>query len=216
MRPIFTFVKTVFNKIQQHKTMTKYFLTSLLLLLFTQLATAQLRLEKVGSHATKSIPIGTTIDLQFPTKTSKPDCECFQRYGGILRSVSKEGVELEMTYQQRVWVDDSKVGFNESKQIKQPADPLKTQMSLTKIQSITVHKPDAANIQNAAALFIALAIINNLFIAPHVENPLGKTLRNAGYITMAAGIAVAFIPTKKTYHFEQPKDGGKTLWKLKN
>ena len=196
--------------------MKKHLLTSVFILIFTGYAMAQLTLQKVGSKKIKVIPIGTLIEVKLPTKTSRADCDCYKAYQGHLKKVGDKTVSMILNYEITETVDENNVGIKEVKQFKQPKDSMVMQIPLTKTLAISRFSQSNVSYQNLGGVIFVLSAISNLFIAPHLDNPFGRSLRNIGYGGMALGLSTAFLKTKKVYNFEQPKNGNKTLWKLSN
>lgn len=196
--------------------MKKHLLTFVFILVCISCTTAQLTLQKVGNKTKKVIPIGTLIEVKLPTKTSRPDCECFQSYTGELKKSSDNAVELVLTQQDRITVDENNVDINERKFFHYSKDSVITQIPLTKPLTITYFSKSNLAYRDLGGVLTLLAVASNLFIAPHFEPSISKPLRNIGYGAMALGISTALLKTKKVYHLQQPKSGKKTLWKLNN
>ena len=196
--------------------MAKHAFTALFLFIFTGFTTAQLTLQQVNGTKKRVIPVGTSIDLTFPNKTSGQPHLAFHKYGGKLKNVTSNSIDLVLTYENAHFMNENGVKIQQYRYTKQPDTPMITQMPLNKLQSITVLKDKNRKISDASFFVFSLAVLSNIFIAPHLKAPYNKTVRNAGYVVMGVGLSVAFIPTRRTYYLEQPKDGSKTLWKLVN
>ena len=196
--------------------MKKHLFTSVFILIFTGYAMAQLTLQKVGSKKTKVIPIGTLIEVKLPTKTSRPDCDCYHSYRGYLKKVETDGVSMIIMEENHVTVDENNVGISELREFKHPKDSMVMRVPLTKTLAISRFSEGTKSLQNLGGVVILLSIASNLFIAPHLKPELGTPLRNYGYGAMALGITTFFIKNPKVYHLQQPKNGNKPLWKLNN
>jgi hypothetical protein len=198
--------------------MKKHALIALFIFLFSNLATAQLTLKKMESNRKISLPIDALIEIKLPTKTSRPDCDCFQSYKGYLKSVEDSIVNLVLIETNRETADDSKSDIREKHIITQPKTPIMTRVPLSKVLAINRYSETTANLQQVGGIFLILSILSNLFLAPQISGEGGNIVKNVGYGTMAFGAATFLLPTKKTFYFEQPKKdkNKKTLWKLGN
>jgi hypothetical protein len=195
--------------------MTKHILTYAFFLIFTQLASAQLTLQEVDGKKKHVIPINSTIDLTFPTKTFGQQPElAFNRYLGYLKTVSKTSIGVVIVYEYRKFIDENGINTQLTRAIKPPDTPMIIQIPLKQLQSITHHYPKNVNVSNVGTSFILLAIVSNIFIAPHLKSPNDKVFRNAGFIAMGVGLSIAIIPNEKKYYLEQPKGKKKRLWQL--
>jgi hypothetical protein len=196
--------------------MKKHAFTYFFLLIFSFSIHAQLTLQQVNGSKKHTIPVGTSIEMTFPSKTSGIPEAAFHRYQGKLKAVTDLGINVVMTYENRDFIDENEVKIREVKFINPPDTPLITQIPFKKMLSITEFYPKNRKLSNASFYVFAIAVLSNIFVAPHLKAPYNQTVRNAGYIVMGVGLAVAFVPTRHTYYLEQPKNGNKKLWKLVN
>jgi hypothetical protein len=194
--------------------MTKHVLTYVFLFFFTHFVSAQLTLQQVDGTAKHVIPFGTSISMTFPIKTSWLPEKAYQIYNGLLKNVDKTGIGVVMTYQSRYYTNENGVTIQEYRDIHPPDTPVIVQIPFTKMQSIVQLYPKNRKISNVGFYVFALAVVSNIFIAPHLKEPYNKTVRNTGFIVMGIGLTTALIPTKKRFYLEQPKDGNKKLWKI--
>jgi hypothetical protein len=204
----------IFSKSKNSKTMTKHVLIGTFLLFFAHLATAQLTLQQVGGTKKRVIPVDTKIDLNFPTKTSGEPEAANKLYFGRLKNADKTSIGVVLTYENRTFTSENGVKMQLTRAIHPPDTPMIMQIPLTQLKSIVEDYPINVKVSNAGAVLLFAAIVSNLFIAPHLSAPNDKAFRNAGFIAMGMGISTAFIRRKKTYYFEQPKGGNKTLWQV--
>lgn len=196
--------------------MKKHVLTVLFLVIFTGFATAQLTLRQVENGHKKTLPIGALIEIKLPTKTSRPDCNCYEAYKGYFKKVEKDNIYLVLTNYTRETVDDNKAGLTEITTFQQPEDSSITRIPTAKILAINRYSESNAAFKNMGGILVTLATLSNLFLAPQLDADSGKKLRNGGYVVIGVGILTALLPTKKTFYFEQPKNKKKMLWQLSN
>lgn len=196
--------------------MAKHVFTALFLFIFTGFTMAQLTLEQVDGTKKHVIPVGSVIDLTFPTKTSGASKDAFCIYSGQLKNVSKTSIDVVLTYENRYFVNENGVKIQNRKAIQPPDSPMITQMPLVQLDCITQQLPKNRVISNAGLTVFALAVLSNIFVAPHLKTPNNTIVRNVGYLVMGGGLAIAFVPTRKKYYLQQPVSGSKTLWKIAN
>jgi hypothetical protein len=196
--------------------MKKHAITYFFLLIFSFSIHAQLTLQRVNGSKKHKIPVGTSIQMTFPNKISESPETAFHKYQGKLKTVTDLGINVVLTYENHDFVNENGVKIQEVKFINPPDTPLITQIPFKKMLSITEFYPKNRKLSNASFYVFALAVLSNIFVAPHLKAPYNQTVRNAGYVTMAVGLSAAFVPTRRTYYVEQPKNGNKKLWKLVN
>jgi hypothetical protein len=196
--------------------MKKHALAALFLFFSIFFLNAQLTLQQVGGNKKHVIPIETLIDMTFPAKTSSTSELAFDKQGGYFKSINKTSINVVLTYRNYYFTDENGVIIQETRRINPPDTPMITQVPLANLQSILQYYPPNKNISNIGFTFFLLAIVNNIFVAPHLRAPYNTTVRNAGYAVMGVGLSFALIPNRKTYYLEQPKGKNKTLWRLVN
>lgn len=195
--------------------MKKHALTCAFLSFFTHFAYAQLTLQRVDGNKKHVIPIGTLIDLTFPTKTKEKPEDAFQLYGGKLKKGHSTGVDIVLTFKQHYFVNENGTTVRDVERIRPSDTPAILQIPLTKMRAIVVYTSQKkVDIRDAGAYLFFAAIVSNLFVAPHLGEQQSKMVRNAGFIAMGLGLTVGLLPHRKTYYLEQPQGGNKKLWKI--
>ena len=191
----------------------------ILFLFNSQIGVAQLTLQKVNSSRMKVIPLGSELTIKFPTKTARKDCDCFQSYTGTLKYATKDSVTMELKSEERYFAQDtnffktiqtyySQSDKENTYQSAAVTIPLKVALSLEKSHL------GMRDVNNAGGVLIVLAIINQLIVSPLYDAESRKTSDKISYGTFGLGLILALLPNHKTYHIQQPKEGGKSLWQF--
>jgi hypothetical protein len=196
--------------------MKKYALTCLILCLLSSLAVAQLTLKKTENNRTIDLPLGSLIEVKFPTETRRPDCNCFETYKGYLRSVQTDSIGLVIIEKNRETIDDNKAAISDKFTFRHTQKAILSRIRTS--NALVIHDYSLRNqdLKKVGGTFILLSIVSNLFFAPAVGGNFEKTLRNMGYGGMVFGAATFLLPTKRSFYLSQPKNKKKTLWKLDN
>ena len=191
----------------------------ILFLFNSQIGEAQLTLQKVNSSRMKVIPLGSELTIKFPTKTARKDCDCFQSYTGILKYATKDSVTMELTSEERYFAQDTdffktiRTDYaisNEKNTYRNPTVTIPLKVALS-VEKSYLHTQET---NNAGGVLIVLAIINQLFVSPLYDAESRKTSDKISYGTFGLGLILALLPNHKTYHIQQPKEGGKSLWQF--
>jgi hypothetical protein len=179
------------------------------------LLTAQLTLQKVNRSKTKTIPNGTEIMLKFPTKTSKPDCDCYFEYTGKLVSASNDSLTLIIYSDERLFVDEYGISRTIYQQSKYPTGKeVESTIKIKNVMSLKYISDNKEAVNALGGVLLILATINQFVISPFYNAEVRKTSDKITLGTFGIGLTLALLPKTKTYHFKQPKNGNKTLWQI--
>jgi hypothetical protein len=196
--------------------MKKYAITAIVIAFSISSAVAQLILSKLeSSRIVKNIAIGSTIEIKLSTETSRLDCNCFKAYKGSLLYADRDSAVVSVFEEIRQYIDIHNASIKELNIYSNIQDARIKSVNLAKVLSISRYRYNYQNTQNMGVLLTSLAVLSNLFIVPNIKKPNDRVVRNGGYAVIVTGIALVFLPKRKTYYFEQPKKSKKkTLWKL--
>ena len=185
----------------------------------SQIGEAQLTLQKVNSSRMKVIPLGSELTIKFPTKTARKDCDCFQSYTGILKYATKDSVTMELASEERYFAQDTNF-FKTIQTYYSQSDKKNTYQSV----AVTIPLKVALSLErshlgmgdanNAGYVLMLLAVVNQFLVSPLYDADVRKTSDKISYGTFGLGLILALLPNHKTYHIQQPKEGGKSLWQF--
>jgi hypothetical protein len=176
---------------------------------------AQLTLEKVNSKKKVSIPNGSLISLRFPTKTTNLECDCYFQYNGKLVQASKDSLTIVIDTDVRIYADEYGVRKSTYQQYKYaPNREISTILRSNNATLVIKENPNMESLNNFGGVLMVLSIFNQLVLSPLYGSELRKTSDYISWGTFSLGLTFALLPNKKRYYITQPKNGGKTLWRL--
>jgi hypothetical protein len=195
--------------------MKKHAITAVLIAFSISSGMAQLMLSKLENRRiVKNIAIGSTIEIKLPTETSRLECNCFKAYKGSLVYADKDSAVVSVFEEIREYVDVHNASVREFNIYSNTQGSKLKSVPLAKVLSISRYRHNYQNTQNMGILLTSLAVLSNLFIVPNIKD---RVVRNGGYVAIGAGLALIFLPKRKTYYLEQPKKSKKkTLWRLRD
>jgi hypothetical protein len=196
--------------------MKKHILLVFAFAILQSAAFGQLTLKKVGSTKTVKVKNGTYLSLKLPTTTELPDsCDCFNAYSGELMSAAKDKIELQVANTNRVYRDVDGINKNVYTILSYPSTKVTSSISLKNPLSLTTGNSNNSVLNNFAAVLLCVSVVDALVVNPFLSKNAQKNNNKFMWAAFGVGLTLAILPKTKTYHFQQPKKGGKkTLWQL--
>jgi hypothetical protein len=176
---------------------------------------AQLTLEKVNSKKKVTVPVGTNIRLRFPTKTTNLDCDCYFQYNGKLVQATKDSLTMVIGTDERIYADENGVQKSIYQQYKYaPNREISTILRTNNAILVIKENPNMLSLNNAGGVLMLMSLFNQLVLSPFYGSEVRKTSDKISLGMFGVGLTFALLPNKKRYYITQPKNGGKTLWRI--
>jgi hypothetical protein len=196
--------------------MKKTGLTFLLVSLSLSIISAQLTLEKLNSGKKVIIPNGSTVGIRFPTKSAKPACDCYLQFNGRLVNVTNDSLAMVINEDMKIYGVDSNLTKYINQQYKYDKDTETPSILRSNYAILVIHnKPAMESMNNIGGVLMVLAALNQLILSPFYSPEMRKSSDYVSIASFGVGLTFALLPNKKKYYINQPKEGGKTLWKIK-
>jgi hypothetical protein len=195
--------------------MKKHILVSIVFSFFATLVSAQLTLKEKDGSKKINIPIGTFINLKMPIISLNSDsCDCYTAYEGELVGASKDTAKIIISNTYRLYKDIDGVNKNSQTNYQYPKEKIVSSVVLKNLISVTKLKK-GENPEGLGSTLMAISLFQGLVINPFLKDKSRKTSNIIMWSTFSTGLALYIFPTKKTFHFQQPKKGEKVkLWLL--
>jgi hypothetical protein len=195
--------------------MKKIFITLIFYCLYSHTVFGQLTLQKVNSKKIVTIPNGSEISLRFPIKTSKPESDAYVQYNGRLVRASKDSVGIVLKDEVRIYTDDYGTEKTILQRYMYPKDrEISNLINTNNVLFIKKKSTSRDALKNFGGVVMLLSAFHQLFLTPLYGSEFRKTSDRISLGTFGVGLTFALLPSTKTYHFKQPKNGGKSLWQL--
>ena len=177
---------------------------------------AQLSLQSVSGKKTAEIPIGATIRLKLPAPGVQGDpCENYWLYTGILKGQEAGKVKLLVEEETLLYQDANGVYKKVETNYSYTQKELYTDIDLEPVLSLTKYSNAGNGLKGFGALIMGLSLLQSFAISPFLSDKARDTSDKIVWGGFGAGLTLMLLPSKKTWHMQQPQGKHKRLWRLK-
>lgn len=176
-------------------------------------STAQLRLQSVSGKKTAEIPIGATVGIKLPAPGEQgSDCECSWYYKGILKSTEAGKARLLVQEETLVYQETSGMYKRVQTRYSYPKQEIYTDVDVTPALSVTRHSNGGDIRKGFGALIIGAALLQSLAISPFLSEKSRDVSDKIVWGGVGVGLTMILLPSRKTWHIQQPRGKDKPLW----
>jgi hypothetical protein len=186
------------------------------LFLLPGLTSAQLRLQSVSGKKTAEIPIGATIGLkQPPPGQQQSDCECYWSYKGIFKGMEAGKVKLLVQEETLIYLEGNGMYKKVQTRYSYTKREMYTDVDAGTALSVTKYSDPGDAWKGFGAIIIGLSLLQSFAISPFLSYKARDTSDKIVWGGIGVGLTMILLPSKKTWHLQQPTGKNKRLWRLK-